>query len=111
MKRSIGIPFAMAGDVRLVAGGELDRAKVMNVLLVEPGELAWRTAFGTPLDALRHRPMDVVQAELVRVRCEDALSTWLPSLEVDVASTANEETVVVLGIAVGSHRDRLEVRR
>ncbi len=109
MKRSIGLPFRVAGDVRLVGGAEHERAKVMNVLLVEPGELAWRTAFGTPLDALRHRTMDVVQAELVRVRCEQALATWLPSLEVDVTPRRSEDTSLVLGIAIGS--DVAEVTR
>ncbi len=101
MKRSIGLPFQVAGDVRLMGGAELERAKVMNVLLVEPGELLWRTAFGTPLDALRHRPIDVVQTELVRVRCEQALATWLPSLDVDVAPRQSENTSLVLGFAIG----------
>lgn len=109
MKRSIALPFRVASDVRLVGGAEHERAKVLNVLLVEPGELAWRTAFGAPLDALRHRTMDVVQAELVRVRCEQALVAWLPSLEVGVTARRTEDTSLVLRIAIGS--DVAEVKR
>lgn len=110
MKRSLATPFAIGADVNVVSGSELDRSKVLNVLLTEPDELPWRTAFGTPLDALRHRPNDAVHRELVRVRCEDALATWIPSLAVVVTAKAGDDTSIVLRVAVGA-ADAVEVER
>jgi phage baseplate assembly protein W len=111
VKRSIALPFRIAGDVELVGGPALERAKVMNILLVEPGELPWRTSFGTPLDALRHRPMDAVHVELVRVRCEDALATWLPSVDVVVTPKAGGSTEMILAVAIGAASAATEVAR
>ena len=46
------------------------------------GELPWRTAFGTPLQLLRHQNNDVALAELARVYVRDAFRRWLPDAEV-----------------------------
>jgi alkylhydroperoxidase family enzyme len=104
MKRSLSLPFRIERDVVVASGATLERAKVQHVLLTEPGELPWRTAFGTPLEACRHRPLDAVEAELVRVRCEDALATWLPDLAVDVTAFDAGETALGLRVSLAGGR-------
>ena len=65
-------------------GDELIASKVLEVLATEgatarsSGELPWRTAFGTPLQLLRHQNNDVALGELARVYVRDALRRWLP---------------------------------
>ncbi|MBZ0234436.1 MAG: hypothetical protein K8M05_19050 [Deltaproteobacteria bacterium] len=101
MKTSLSLPFQVERDVVVATGPALERAKVQHVLLTEPGELPWRTAFGTPLEACRHRPLDAVEAELVRVRCEDALATWLPGVVADVDAFDAGETAIGLRVSLG----------
>ena len=105
MTRSLALPFAIEADVVVVTGADLDRAKVTNVLLTEQDELPWRTAFGATLDPLRHRAMDAVQIELLRVRCEDALATWVPSVETAVEPGAIADTTISLRVAIGPDVD------
>jgi hypothetical protein len=65
-------------------GDALLASKVLQVLATEgatprsSGELPWRTAFGTPLQILRHQRNDAVLAELARVYVRDALRRWVP---------------------------------
>jgi hypothetical protein len=65
-------------------GDELLASKVLEVLATEgattrsSGELPWRTAFGTPLQLLRHQNNDVALGELARVYVRDAFRRWLP---------------------------------
>jgi hypothetical protein len=65
-------------------GDDLLASKVEQVLATEgstlrsTGELPWRTAFGTPLGALRHQRNEVVLGELARVYIRDALARWVP---------------------------------
>ena len=65
-------------------GVELLASKVLEVLATEgatarsSGELPWRTAFGTPLQLLRHQNNDVALGELARVYVRDAFRRWLP---------------------------------
>lgn len=69
-------------------GEELLASKVEQLLATEgaaarsSGELPWRTAFGTPLQLLRHQNNDAILAELARVYVRDALRKWLPEAEV-----------------------------
>ena len=68
-------------------GEELLASKVLAVLATEgatarcSGELPWRTAFGTPLQLLRHRNNDIALGELARVYVRDALARWLPEVK------------------------------
>ena len=101
MTRSLAFPFAIDADVAISTGVDQDRTKVTNVLLTEQGELPWRTAFGASLDPLRHRPMDAVQVELLRVRCADALATWVPGIETAVEPGAVADTTITLRVAIG----------
>ena len=73
-------------------------SKARQVLLTEgatpssPGELAWRTRFGSKLTTLRHKNNDETTRELARVWAKEALATWLPRvtlLSLDVYSVAN----------------------
>lgn len=64
-------------DLAHGGGDDLVGAHVQQVLGTEPGELPWRTAFGTPLERLRHQRNDLVLAELGRVYVRDALRRWL----------------------------------
>lgn len=84
---SLAMPVQVAGDVATVAGAALERAQVALVLGTEPGECAWRTAFGVPLDRLRFFPNDAALPALVRVRIEDALAQWVPAATPDVVSS------------------------
>ena len=65
-------------------GVELLASKVLEVLATEgatarsSGELPWRTAFGTPLQLLRHQNNDIALGELARVYVRDAFRRWLP---------------------------------
>ena len=108
MTRSPALPFVVERDVAVATGPELERAKVRHVLLTEPEELPWRTAFGTPLDSLRHRPMDAVQAEIVRLRCRDALATWLPGIDVTVEPGAGDDSSLVLRVQLGHGVEEFE---
>lgn len=69
-------------------GDALLASKVLQVLATEgatlrsSGELPWRTAFGTPLQLLRHQRNDAALAELARVYIRDALRRWVPEAEV-----------------------------
>ncbi|MCG8420113.1 MAG: hypothetical protein MJE77_19460 [Proteobacteria bacterium] len=75
-------------------GAELLASKVTQALMTEgatsrsSGELPWRTAFGAGISLLRHQRNDAVLAELARVYVRDALTRWVPEVEVvEVAAT------------------------
>ena len=42
-----------------------------------PGELPWRTEFGSGLHLLRHQKNDALLQELARIHVVDALKRWL----------------------------------
>jgi hypothetical protein len=73
------------------------------VLLTEPGELPWRTAFGAGLSRLRHQNNDAVLAEIARANVRRALATWMPTAEIRHVDTANREGLLVISVAA---RDR-----
>jgi hypothetical protein len=55
------------------------------------GELPWRTAFGTPLEVLRHQRNEVVLGELARVYIRDALARWVPEATLVAVEVQREE--------------------
>lgn len=85
-------------------GDELLASKVLEVLATEgatarsSGELPWRTAFGTPLQLLRHQNNDVALAELARVYVRDALRRWVPEAQVVHVTVLRDD--VTLGLRV-----------
>ncbi len=85
-------------------GDDLLASKVLEVLATEgatarsSGELPWRTAFGTPLQLLRHQNNDVALAELARIYVRDAFRRWLPDAEVVRITVERDGTVLALQI-------------
>ena len=94
--------FATASDVDLllaqaeqVLGTEADSPK-------GPGELPWRTAFGSVLHLLRHRPNDASLAELARVHARDALARWAPGVQVTTCVVEQQGATFVLRIGIAA---------
>lgn len=85
-------------------GDPLLAAKVLQVLATEgattrsSGELPWRTAFGTPLQLLRHQRNDVALAELARVYIRDALRRWVPEAEVVAVAVERDGPTLALRV-------------
>lgn len=85
-------------------GDDLLASKVLEVLATEgattrsSGELPWRTAFGTPLQLLRHQNNDVALAELARIYVRDAFRRWLPDAEVVRITVERDGAVLALRI-------------
>ena len=85
-------------------GDDLLASKVLEVLATEgatarsSGELPWRTAFGTPLQLLRHQNNDVALAELARIYVRDAFRRWLPDAEVVRITVDRDGAVLALQI-------------
>mgnify|MGYP001248749803 FL=1 len=83
-------------------GEELLASKVEQLLATEgatarsSGELPWRTAFGTPLQLMRHQNNDAILAELARVYVRDALRKWLPEAEVVEVSVSRDGSTLAL---------------
>ena len=89
------------GPVDFVAasGAELFSSKLRHVLLTEPGELPWRTAFGAGLSRLRHQNNDAVLAEIARASVRRALATWMPSAELRAVETPSMEGALVIAVS------------
>jgi uncharacterized protein len=83
-------------------GDELLASKVEQVLATEGstlrsmGELPWRTAFGTPLEQLRHQRNDEVLVELARVHVRDAIVRWVPEARVVSLQAQRDGTTLKL---------------
>lgn len=99
------------------SGAALVRSKVLQVLMTEgdtpqsPGELPWRTAFGSGVHKLRHLNNDAALAQLARVGVRDALRRWLPSvgpIQVDVTAVDND---LVIDVHVAGERVEVRVPR
>src|SRR5262245_51360727 len=100
-RRSIDLPFRFAGrDLAAAEGHRLRVAQVRNVALTEPHELPWRTRFGVGLDRVRHRRLDDVQVEFVRVQLRDALRLWAPSIDLRAVSARRAGEVAYLTIVI-----------
>src|ERR1041384_6618108 len=92
-------PFRRDGRADfLAAGGEaVIRSAVGQILGTggasegKPGELPWRTDFGSLLHRLRHQRNDSVLQELARVYVVDALKRWEPRIIVTAVTVQREE--------------------
>jgi len=79
-------PFQRDGrsDFAAATGEQLIRSAIGQILGTvgasdtTPGELPWRTEFGSLLHRLRHQRNDAVLQELARVYAVDALKRWVP---------------------------------
>jgi hypothetical protein len=85
-------------------GDDLLASKVLQVLATEgatarsSGELPWRTAFGTPLQLLRHQNNDVALTELARVYVRDAFTRWLPEATLVAVAVHRSGTELALRV-------------
>jgi hypothetical protein len=111
MGTNLANPFRRAArDLATASGSDLLLSKAAQVLGTEAdspsgsGELPWRTAFGSTIHLLRHRPNDNVLGELARIRARDALAQWLPAARVTDSSPTQQgaQLVVVLTVAEAS---------
>lgn len=55
-----------------------------------PGELPWRTEFGSGLHLLRHQRSDALLQELARIHVVDALKRWEPRIRVTSVQITRE---------------------
>jgi phage baseplate assembly protein W len=105
MSRSIDLPFRFVGrDLAAAEGHRLRVAQVRNVALTEPGELPWRTRFGAGLDRVRHRRLDDVLVEVLRVSLRDSLRLWAPSLDLVAITTPQDGEELHINLVIG-HRE------
>ena len=92
-------PFQRDGRADFVAAGgdALIRSAVGQILGtigatdVAPGEVPWRTDFGSLLHRLRHQKNDSVLQELGRVYVVDALKRWEPRVVVTAVRVGREQ--------------------
>jgi phage baseplate assembly protein W len=89
-----------ARDFETASGPALLGAKTKQVLLTEPGELPWRTAFGAGLGRLRHQNNDAVLRELARVSVRDAMTRWMRGVRVLRLNTKSMEGVLAIELGV-----------
>ena len=84
-------------DFAAASGEQLIRSAVGQILGTigasdaTPGELPWRTEFGSLLHRLRHQKNDSVLQELGRVYVVDALKRWEPRVVVTAVTIAREQ--------------------
>jgi phage baseplate assembly protein W len=89
-RRDLRSDFAAAGDEEGI------RSSVGQILGTNgasdntPGEVPWRTEFGSLLYLLRHQQNDGVLGELARVYVVDALQRWEPRVIVTAVSIRRE---------------------
>jgi phage baseplate assembly protein W len=55
-----------------------------------PGELPWRTEFGSGLHLLRHQKNDALLLELARIHVVDALKRWEPRIRITSVQITRE---------------------
>ena len=91
-------PFQRDGrsDIAAATGEQLIRSAIGQILGTigasdtTPGELPWRTEFGSLLYRLRHQRNDAVLQELARVYVVDALKRWEPRIVVTAVEIRRE---------------------
>jgi phage baseplate assembly protein W len=106
---NLAFPFQRdASDFARVSGADLLLAQAEQVLGTEAdspkgsGELPWRTAFGSVLYLLRHRPNDASLVELARVHSRDALARWAPDVLVTACTVVQTGATFKLRIGIAA---------
>jgi uncharacterized protein len=92
-------PFQRDGraDFAAASGEQVVRSAVGQVLgtigssEITPGELPWRTDFGSLLHRLRHQKNDSILQELGRIYVVDALKRWEPRVLVSDVRITREQ--------------------
>lgn len=83
--------FAAAGGEALIRNAVGQILGTIGESDVTPGEVPWRTDFGSLLYRLRHQKNDTVLQELARVYVVDALKRWEPRILVTAATIGREQ--------------------
>ena len=82
--------FAAASGEQLIRGAVAQVLGTLGASDTTPGELPWRTEFGSLLNRLRHQKNDAVLQELARVYVVEALKRWEPRVVVTAVEIRRE---------------------
>jgi len=91
LRRDQKADFAAAGGEQLIRSAVGQILGTIGASDVTPGELPWRTDFGSLLYRLRHQKNDSVLQELARVYVVDALKRWEPRVVVTSLQVSRQE--------------------
>lgn len=92
-------------DFATGTGSDLLRSKIGQVLgtmaasVRTPGELPWRSEFGSLLELVRHSNNDAMTAEMARAHVSNALRRWLPSVQAESVTAAADGDTLTLRVA------------
>jgi uncharacterized protein len=90
LRRDQKADFAAAGGEQLIRSAVGQILGTIGSSEATPGELPWRTEFGSLLHRLRHQKNDSVLQELGRVYVVDALKRWDPRIVVTTVELSHE---------------------
>jgi len=91
LRRDQKADFAAAGGEQLIRSAVGQILGTIGSSDATPGELPWRTDFGSLLYRLRHQKNDSVLQELARVYVVDALKRWEPRVVVSAVQVLREQ--------------------
>jgi phage baseplate assembly protein W len=91
LRRDQKADFAAAGGEQLIRSAVGQILGTIGSSDATPGELPWRTEFGSLLHRLRHQKNDSVLQELARVHVVDALKRWEPRIVVTAMEVGREQ--------------------
>jgi len=91
LRRDQKADFAAAGGEQLIRSAVGQILGTIGASDATPGELPWRTDFGSLLHRLRHQKNDSVLQELGRVYVVDALKRWEPRIAVTAVHLSREQ--------------------
>ena len=90
------------------SGDALLKSKIIQALATE-GEMPWNTAMDSGLNRLRHQQNNDVLSELARVYVQDALSKWVPEVEMVDVAAEQQEAILLLRISYRSRENRSSI--
>jgi len=91
LRRDQKADFAAAGGEQLIRSAVGQILGTIGSSDNTPGELPWRTDFGSLLHVLRHQRNDTILQELARVYVVDALKRWEPRVVVTSVQATREQ--------------------
>ena len=91
LQRDQKADFAAAGGEQLIRSAVGQILGTIGSSDSTPGELPWRTDFGSLLHRLRHQKNDNLLQELARVYVVDALKRWEPRVVVTEVQLSREQ--------------------
>jgi phage baseplate assembly protein W len=91
LRRDQKADFAAGGGEQLIRSAVGQILGTIGSSEVTPGEVPWRTEFGSLLYRLRHQKNDSILQELARVYVVDALKQWEPRIVVTAVTVQREQ--------------------